>query len=44
MDNNCGQFSGLKRFDARKQVIEALKLKRLFRGITDNPMVVPICR
>lgn len=44
MESNCGQFSGLKRFDARKQVLEALKLKGLFRDITDNPMVVPVCR
>jgi valyl-tRNA synthetase len=33
----------MKRFDARKKVLECLKAKGLFRGVTDNPMVVPIC-
>uniref|UniRef100_A0A915EF10 valine--tRNA ligase n=1 Tax=Ditylenchus dipsaci TaxID=166011 RepID=A0A915EF10_9BILA len=41
--DNCGQFSGMKRFDARMKVIEALKSEGLFRGVADNPMVVPIC-
>lgn len=38
-----GQFEGQKRFDARKTVTEALKERGLFRGIKENPMVVPIC-
>ena len=42
--DNCGQFSGQKRFDARKAVLEALKQKGLYRGSVDNPMVVPICQ
>uniref|UniRef100_A0A915CLQ9 valine--tRNA ligase n=1 Tax=Ditylenchus dipsaci TaxID=166011 RepID=A0A915CLQ9_9BILA len=41
--DNCGLFSGMKRFDARMKVIEALKSECLFRGVADNPMVVPIC-
>ncbi|XP_063235743.1 valine--tRNA ligase isoform X1 [Bacillus rossius redtenbacheri] len=40
---DCGPFVGMKRFDARRAVIEALKEKGLFREIKDNPMVVPIC-
>ncbi|XP_060095119.1 valine--tRNA ligase [Heteronotia binoei] len=36
-------FLGMKRFDARRAVLEALKEKRHFREVKDNPMVVPIC-
>ncbi|VDM70836.1 unnamed protein product [Strongylus vulgaris] len=39
----CGQFSGMRRFDARKAVTEALKELGLYRGSEDNAMVVPIC-
>ncbi|KAH8033627.1 hypothetical protein HPB51_014908 [Rhipicephalus microplus] len=39
----CGEFSGMKRFEARKAVLEALKQKGLYRGTKDNPMVVPVC-
>ncbi|EEB18877.1 Valyl-tRNA synthetase, putative [Pediculus humanus corporis] len=40
---DCGQFTGMKRFDARKSVIEQLKKLNLYRETTENPMVVPIC-
>lgn len=33
----------MKRFDARKAVLQALKEKCLYRGTKDNPMVVPVC-
>ncbi|XP_069775606.1 valine--tRNA ligase isoform X2 [Narcine bancroftii] len=36
-------FLGMKRFDARKAVLEALKQRGLFKEVKDNPMVVPIC-
>ncbi|XP_044275514.1 valine--tRNA ligase [Varanus komodoensis] len=36
-------FLGMKRFDARRAVLQALKEKGLFREVKDNPMVVPIC-
>lgn len=39
----CGQFTGMKRFEARKAVMEELKQLNLYRGTVDNPMVVPIC-
>lgn len=35
---------GLPRFEARKAVLVALKERGLFRGIKDNPMVVPLCK
>ncbi|VDO96230.1 unnamed protein product [Heligmosomoides polygyrus] len=39
----CGKFSGMRRFDARKAVTEALKELNLYRGAEDNAMVVPVC-
>ena len=41
--SDCGVFSGMKRFEARVEVIKALTEKGLYRGTQDNPMVVPIC-
>ena len=35
---------GMKRFIARKEVLQALREKGLYRETKDNPMVVPICR
>uniref|UniRef100_A0A915Q346 valine--tRNA ligase n=1 Tax=Setaria digitata TaxID=48799 RepID=A0A915Q346_9BILA len=43
MSERCGEFKNMKRFEARDAVLEALKKKGLFRGKTDNPMVVPLC-
>ncbi|XP_046570599.1 valine--tRNA ligase-like [Haliotis rubra] len=40
---DCGQFTGMKRFDARKAVLQALKDKGWYRDTKDNPMVVPTC-
>lgn len=34
----------MKRFDARKAVLQALKDRDQFKEIKDNPMVVPVCR
>ncbi|XP_057691094.1 valine--tRNA ligase [Corythoichthys intestinalis] len=36
-------FLGMKRFEARKAVLEALKDKGHFKEVKDNPMVVPVC-
>eukprot|EP00730_Choanoeca_flexa_P002357 TRINITY_DN11021_c0_g1_i1.p1 TRINITY_DN11021_c0_g1~~TRINITY_DN11021_c0_g1_i1.p1 ORF type:complete len:1070 (+),score=320.61 TRINITY_DN11021_c0_g1_i1:39-3248(+) len=41
--DGCGDFSGMKRFDARSEVIKRLKEADLYRGVADNPMVVPKC-
>jgi len=43
VSDGCGQFSGMKRFDARKAVLKALEEKGLYRETKDNPMVVPVC-
>jgi valyl-tRNA synthetase len=34
----------MKRFEARKAVLAALKKKDLYIETKDNPMVVPTCR
>ncbi|XP_022099146.1 valine--tRNA ligase-like [Acanthaster planci] len=39
----CEQFKGMKRFDARKAVLAALKERGLYKETKDNPMVVPVC-
>uniref|UniRef100_A0A673C4P6 Valine--tRNA ligase n=1 Tax=Sphaeramia orbicularis TaxID=375764 RepID=A0A673C4P6_9TELE len=36
-------FLGMKRFEARKVVLQALKDRGQFKEIKDNPMVVPVC-
>ncbi|KAH8384583.1 hypothetical protein KR093_001627 [Drosophila rubida] len=38
-----GEFTGLKRFDCRKQILEKLKQLGLYRETLNNAMVVPIC-
>jgi len=39
----CGQFSGMKRFEARKAVLAELTALGLYRETKENPMVVPVC-
>lgn len=34
----------MKRFEARKAVLQALKDLGQFKEVKDNPMVVPVCR
>uniref|UniRef100_A0A673LJ00 Valine--tRNA ligase n=1 Tax=Sinocyclocheilus rhinocerous TaxID=307959 RepID=A0A673LJ00_9TELE len=36
-------FLGMKRFEARKAVLQALKDLGQFKEVKDNPMVVPVC-
>ncbi|KAL8961595.1 MAG: hypothetical protein Q9183_005285 [Haloplaca sp. 2 TL-2023] len=43
MNHNTGDFKGLKRFDARYKVIDALKEKGLYVKWENNPMKVPMC-
>lgn len=37
-------LQGLKRFNARKVILDALTSKGLFIKTDDNQMVVPVCR
>ena len=43
MNDECGPFKGMMRFDARVELLKALKEKGLFRGECDNKMRVPKC-
>ncbi|EPY49394.1 cytoplasmic valine-tRNA ligase Vrs1/Vas1 [Schizosaccharomyces cryophilus OY26] len=43
MNENCGEFSGMKRFDVRIKIVERLNELGLFVGTQDNPMVIPVC-
>ncbi|CAG4982778.1 unnamed protein product [Colias eurytheme] len=41
--DNCGPFSGKKRFDVRREIIKVLEEKKLYRETKDHAMVVPLC-
>ena len=44
LNENCGsEWEGVRRFDARKMVIEALQKKDLYVGQEDNEMTIPTC-
>ncbi|KOG99587.1 valine--tRNA ligase [Saccharomyces eubayanus] len=44
LNEECGpEWEGMKRFDARKAVIEQLKEKNLYVGQEDNEMTIPTC-
>ena len=43
LNDYCGSYKGLKRFDARTVVLEELTKKGLFRGQKNNPMVISKC-
>ncbi|QDS78169.1 Valine--tRNA ligase, mitochondrial [Venturia effusa] len=43
LNSNAGEFAGQKRFDARYNVIEALKRDGLFVKQEDNAMIIPRC-
>ncbi|KAJ3616400.1 hypothetical protein Zmor_011908 [Zophobas morio] len=43
MNGTCSRFEGLKRYDARIAVIEALKEAGLYRGAQSHAMAIPIC-
>uniref|UniRef100_A0A3Q1ASJ2 valine--tRNA ligase n=1 Tax=Amphiprion ocellaris TaxID=80972 RepID=A0A3Q1ASJ2_AMPOC len=43
LDENGLLINGMKRFEARKAVLQSLKDRGLFKEIKDNPMVVPVC-
>ncbi|ORY80354.1 cytoplasmic valine-tRNA ligase Vrs1/Vas1 [Protomyces lactucae-debilis] len=42
-NEHCGDWNGVKRFDARVSVVEKLKELGLFVSVEDNPMSVPLC-
>ena len=44
LNENAGPFAGLKRFDARYAVIQALKEKNLYSKWEENAMTIPVCQ
>lgn len=44
MNHNAGDFEGVGRFEARRQIIHALKAKNLYIRSEDNPMTIPVCQ
>lgn len=38
-----GKYTGMKRFDCRKQILVDLKELGLYKETVNNPMVVPVC-
>ena len=42
-DNTGPKWSGMKRFDARYKIVDALKEKGLYVKWVNNPMKVPLC-
>ena len=44
LNENCGsEWEGMKRFDARKAVIDKLKERNLYVGEEEHSMTIPIC-
>nr|XP_023014024.1 valine--tRNA ligase [Leptinotarsa decemlineata] len=43
ISGDYGKFTGMKRFHARKEIVEELKRIGMYIETTNNPMVVPIC-
>ena len=44
MNHNAGDFQGVRRFEVRRQIIDALKAKNLYIRSEDNPMTIPLCQ
>ena len=44
MNEHTGEFKGVKRYDARYKVVDALKVKGLYVKAENNPMIIPICQ
>ena len=43
LNDFCGEFAGMKRFDARLAIIEKLKALGAYRTTTPNPMRIAVC-
>ena len=42
-NENAGEFKGVKRFHARRMVVDKLKETNLYVDTKDNAMIIPIC-
>ncbi|XP_071050505.1 valine--tRNA ligase [Onthophagus taurus] len=43
LSDSCGNLAGMRRFDARKALLDELNKLNLLRGTQDHRMIVPIC-
>lgn len=43
LNEHAGKFAGMRRFTARRAVVDALKELGLYVETKDNPMTVPVC-
>jgi valyl-tRNA synthetase len=44
INKNGGEFEGMKRFDARKKIFEALEKMGQLKNKTKNPMTISVCQ
>ena len=44
MNQNCGPFQGMKRFECRAKLLALMKEQGIFRGDQDNAMVLNLCQ
>ena len=44
INQNAGDFQGMKRYDARYKVVDELKAKGLYVKSENNPMIIPVCQ
>eukprot|EP00834_Sanchytrium_tribonematis_P000236 NODE_5_length_72347_cov_1.339331.p4 type:complete len:901 gc:universal NODE_5_length_72347_cov_1.339331:58437-55735(-) len=43
LNDNAGRFKGLMRFDAREEIMKFLEDRKLFVGVKNHTMQIPIC-
>lgn len=44
MNENCGKYSGMKRYDVRQSMLKDLEEMGLYRGKKKNPMNLSFCQ
>lgn len=43
MSQECGPYAGKRRFDVRRELIEDMKARNIYRGAKEHQMDLPIC-
>lgn len=43
MNENCCEFAGMQRYEAREAIVNELKKLNLFKKNIDHPMEIPVC-
>ena len=44
INENAGDFKGMKRYEARYKVVDAMKEHGLYVKAENNPMIIPVCQ